>query len=482
MSETSTTLPAAPEFALHFEGTASPVLEAELEELERNAGMRIPPRLRRALAEWGWGTLADLFVLCFLAERPDDEDLAVLTKLSPAVKSATWVLLGGDESRCFALYGAAIDDTTLFALKPTGKRIFSIGLGEEALFEWMQGRGLDRLYDDPLGVPIPIPYTSRSIPSVDECLRPAFASKNTSRAEEAMESTLTFRSRHRVGWDALQLLMDPEFQIADRRRKELTALVLRFTKKNVWKALGVHPGMRETIESLKKTGHSHSQPVITVDCPTGIASATYDARNDFVHVSVSGVSGCWIVAVTSTGADGITRKNQSMVLHAQDGALSPAMGMGNAPRVIHVELRPASVENDHLVRGVNRFFHEDGTVSEGTGHGDLAALANKSPLHREDGPAEMHGSPYFWPGRVGWWRHGKLHREDGPALVVPAYGAASDPHRGFTAYYVNGVLHRERGPAVLYANGDFEWWTRGTRREESAEEAADRASIVVGGA
>ena len=69
----------------------------------------------------------------------------------------------------------------------------------------------------------------------------------------------------------------------------------------------------------------------------------------------------------------------------------------------------------HLVRGVNRFFHEDGTVSEGMGHGDLAALANKSPLHREDGPAEMHGSPYFWPGRVAWWKHGKLHREDWPS-------------------------------------------------------------------
>lgn len=471
MSETSTALT---ELALHFEGTASPVSEAELVELERNAEMRIPPRLRRALAEWGWGTLADLFALCFLAERPDDEDLAVLAKLSPAVKRATWVLLGGDESRSFSLYGAAIDDTTLFALKPTGKQILRIGLGEEALFAWMQGKGLDRLYDDPFGVPIPIPYTSHSIASVDECLRAAFTSKSTSRAEEAIESMLTFRSRRRVGWEALQLLMDSDFAISERRRKELTALVLRFTKKHLWKALGAHPGLRETVESLKKTGRSRSQPTITIDCPTGIASATYDARNDFVHVSASGVSGCWMVAVTSTGADGITRKNQSMVLHAQGGSLSPGMGMGNAPHIIHVELRPASAENDHLVRGVNRFFHEDGSVSEGTGHGDLAALANRSPLHREDGPAEMHGSPYFWPGRTGWWRHGKLHREDGPALVVPAYGAATDPHRGFSAYYVNGVLHRERGPAVLYANGDFEWWTHGTRREETAEEAADR--------
>ena len=50
-------------------------------------------------------------------------------------------------------------------------------------------------------------------------------------------------------------------------------------------------------------------------------------------------------AVTSTGADGITRKNQLMVLHPQDGALSPATGMGNAPHVPYVELRPASAEN-----------------------------------------------------------------------------------------------------------------------------------------
>ena len=121
---------------------------------------------------------------------------------------------------------------------------------------------------------------------------------------------------------------------------------------------------------------------------------------------------------------------------------------------------------DHLVRGVDRFFHEDGTTSESTTGGFEPRPRVETPLHREDGPAVQMGNPHFAPGGERWYRHGRLHRENGPAVIVPCFGyPANEPRRVVAAYYVDGELHREDGPAVRSTNGDEERWVRGERTD-----------------
>lgn len=91
---------------LRFVGEPAPISADALLAVELAAGATIPPTLREAVGRWGWGKLADVFFLSFTKERP--HDLGSLAKTMPGAHDATWVLLGGDESREHALYCVAL--------------------------------------------------------------------------------------------------------------------------------------------------------------------------------------------------------------------------------------------------------------------------------------------------------------------------------------------------------------------------------------
>jgi hypothetical protein len=432
--------------------------------------MSLPPRLREIVVRWGWGTLADLFFVRLHPERPPAEAIEAVAKGMPS--EARWALLGGDESRELALYGASVEGTHRFVLVHRGGRAELLGTGEPALFAWLTSKKVDRLRADPLG--LPHSWATPSAPSVESLLRPTFTSDGLAAAEDAIAHALTFVSRHRLGWEALQLLVDPDLAIADRRRQQLVALVLEHTKKNVWKTIRAQPGLAEVIVTLEKSGRFAPQPATTVTSPSGAATASWSKARDHLVLGLTGVTGTWVITATMVGADRIARTNVLVLEASADGVIASSVGTYGPTRAAHVDFAPASAANEHLVRGVNRFFHEDGTVSELDGAGEVARLKSPSPLHREGAPAELHGARLYWPGRVGWWRHGKLHRDDGPALVVPCFGTGrDDAHRGFTAWYADGVLHREDGPAKIYANGDREWWHHGVQREEREGERGE---------
>lgn len=459
---------------LRFVGEPAPISADALLAVELAAGATIPPTLREAVGRWGWGKLADVFFLSFTKERP--HDLGSLAKTMPGGQDATWVLLGADESREHALYCVALGGTHGFVHQRSGGPTKLIGWGEPALFDWLSGPGLEKLYVDPLGAPPATTWASLDASGgVGKTLERAFRSASPDDAERAIETLLAHVSRHRLGWEALHLLMERELAIPDKRRKVLVTLVLQHTKKNVWKSLGAQTALLETVQGLKKNGRFLTPPPTTIASPFEGVTVEWSSTHDFLHVRAK-TTGTWVLTLSTHEVSGLHRLAHVIVVDAVSGIVSTGMSLYAGARSAHVSMEPASEDNDHLVRGVNRFFHEDGTVTETTGHGDPAQLANKSPLHRAGAPAELHGSPYYWPGRTGWWRRGKLHREDGPALYIPHFGGTpADRARGVTAWYFDGELHRDFGPARIHSDGRMEWWSRGQPREETAEEAEARA-------
>lgn len=211
--------------------------------------------------------------------------------------------------------------------------------------------------------------------------------------------------------------MERELAIPDKRRKELVALVLQHTKKNMLESLfGAQPALLETVQGLEKNGRFLTPPPTTIASPFEGVTVEWSSTHDFLHVRAKTTGTC-VLTLSTHEVSGLHRL-ALIVVDAVDGIVSTGMSLYAAARSAHVSMKPRPEDNDHLVRGVNRFFHEDGTVTGDDETGDPAQTADKSPLHREGGPAELHGSPYYWPGRTGWWRRGKLHREDGPALYI----------------------------------------------------------------
>ena len=149
-----------------------------------------------------------------------------------------------------------------------------------------------------------------------------------------------------------------------------------------------------------------------------------------------------------------------------------------------MEIRLDDYEREYLINGVSasdifknrtEYRNADGT------------------LHREDGPAVVHGQ------NEEFWLNGKRHREDGPAVVrdgdeewfldgkrhrgndLPAIVRANGDriwyndgklHRvgdlpavmlgdGTLEWHFFGIIHRDDGPAVIDSHEDEEWWNRG---------------------
>jgi len=78
--------------------------------------------------------------------------------------------------------------------------------------------------------------------------------------------------------------------------------------------------------------------------------------------------------------------------------------------------------------------------------------ANRSIIHREDGPAIEYAS-----GDKVWCGDGQYHRVDGPAVIE------SD---GTKFWYFKGKLHRTDGPAVERANGTKYWYLNNEKLTE----------------
>ncbi|MBI5542585.1 MAG: hypothetical protein HY901_01755 [Deltaproteobacteria bacterium] len=430
--------------------------------------MPMPTWLRQVASIWGWGKLADVFFLSFYAEEPAREEILQLAAQSPVAQAARWALMGGDESREFKLfYGRSNDDRELYVLRPAAGPLRLVGEDEASFRAWLTGPGLDGLYEDPLGAPSPPSYAVQ-VPSLQR-LKDSFEDPAPQRAERALDEALTAASRRRLGLEAVNLLADPNLKVTDSRRKELLNYLLKRTRKNI--AHGIRGSLKKTIESIKKTGRLPSSPPTTIHVEgRANVEVIWDSPPTYLRVEATAAPlSRWILRVDVVQSDGIERVNTLEAVDADsEGRLTASSShLLLAPRSARVSLVPLSTENEYIARGVNLFFHEDGSVSEDATDGNPENLVNRSPLHREDGPAELHGAPYRWPGRMGWWRHGKRHRDGGPALIVPVWGYTSkdEGHRGYVAYYVHGVLHREDGPAVIYANGDEEWWRQGERIE-----------------
>jgi len=90
-------------------------------------------------------------------------------------------------------------------------------------------------------------------------------------------------------------------------------------------------------------------------------------------------------------------------------------------------------------------------------------------LHREDGPALIHGS-----GSEEWFLNGQRHREDGPAIIRA---------NGRLKWFKHGKRHRIGGPAhVWYVNGEIyeeEWWIDGVRHRDDGPAMIIRSNIKV---
>lgn len=75
-------------------------------------------------------------------------------------------------------------------------------------------------------------------------------------------------------------------------------------------------------------------------------------------------------------------------------------------------------------------------------------------LHREDGPASIHGSD-----RLEWYQHGLLHRVDGPAVCMRLESGI------YYRWYIHGRLHREDGPALVHEDSQC-WYKHGLLHRE----------------
>jgi hypothetical protein len=454
----------------HFVGTPAPVSEAEIDAHERAAGGRAPEWLRAVAGTWGFGTVADLFHLGIWPWVLGETESAVLAAKFSAASTAKWLNIGGDEGRNFTLvYAPPARHAGFYALLTNDERsVIPIGKTDDAFLTWVTGPGLERtkLFDDAIGAPSPTTYAVPGPTNLYALLLSAFKDHRLEAADEAIATALTTASRHRLAWEAVNMLLEPSLEIADTRRKELMQSITTMFKKNVAKTIARQSDLAATVRSVLKTGKLLVAPPTSLVAPPGVSiPLEWNETRTFVAGRGHVDAGTWLVRIWALGQDGIERLHFHMVIPVAAGEeLAFGGTMLDGPRWVRIEVLLAGREHDAFVRGVDVYHFDDGSIVEDSTGGQPPAETATRRLHREGGPAVLKGNPYYAPTTERWYRHGKPHRDDGPAVVVPCYGkTANDAHRGMTAYYVDGVLHREHGPAVRYANGDEEHWIRGTR-------------------